>query len=180
MTAQLTCRRADMDDATTLAGLYEDVVRRLRDHGIDQWKSGAKDERHFERVIGSATAEVWLAYDGSGPLGAYELWWSDEQAWGEQPPVAGYVHRLMARPGAPAGTGRALLRDAEHRIAAAGRELSRLDVMVTSPRLRTYYEEAGYAVVGELMDKLAADGTPYGVLLMERPLGQEGPGGHGG
>ncbi|WP_409235981.1 hypothetical protein [Streptomyces sp. PA5.6] len=40
--------------------------------------------------------------------------------------------------------------------------------------------EAGYAVVGELMDKLAADGTPYGVLLMERPLGQEGPGGHGG
>ncbi|MEU5895742.1 MULTISPECIES: N-acetyltransferase [Streptomyces] len=171
MTAQLTCRRADIGDTATLAGLYEDVVDWMLDHGIDQWKSGAKDERHFERVIGSSTAEAWLAYDGSGVLGAYELWWSDEQAWGARPPVAGYVHRLMARPGAPAGTGRALLRDAERRIAAAGRELCRLDVMVTSPRLRTYYEEAGYAVVGELTDKLAADGTPYGVLLMERPLG---------
>ncbi|WP_055564897.1 GNAT family N-acetyltransferase [Streptomyces atriruber] len=171
MTAQLTFRGADIDDAALLVGLYEGAARWMLDHGIDQWQPGAKDERHFERVIGSSAAEVWLAYDGSGVLGAYELWWTDEQAWGAQPPVAGYVHRLMTRRGAPAGTGRSLLRDAERRIAAAGRELSRLDVVTTNPRLHTYYEEAGYAVVGELADKVAADGAPYGVLLMERPLG---------
>ncbi|MEV7191519.1 N-acetyltransferase [Streptomyces sp. NPDC093510] len=171
MTAQLTFRSADMDDIATLVGLYEGAARWMLDHGIDQWKPGAKDERHFRRLIESRSEEVWLAHDGSGALGAYELWWSDEQAWGVQPPVAGYVHRLMTRRGAPAGTGRALLRDAERRIAGAGRELSRLDVVVSNPRLRTYYEEAGYAAVGELADKPAADGSPYGVLLMERPLG---------
>ncbi|MFH8605945.1 GNAT family N-acetyltransferase [Streptomyces sp. NPDC018029] len=170
MTAQLTVRSADIDDTATLVDLYEGAARWMLEHGIDQWNPGAKDERHFRRLIESPSAEVWLARDGAGILGAYELWWSDEQAWGAQPPVAGYVHRLMTRRGAPAGTGRALLRDAERRIAAAGRALCRLDVMVSNPRLRTYYEEAGYAAVGELRDKPSADGRPYGVLLMERPL----------
>ncbi|MEU1144049.1 GNAT family N-acetyltransferase [Streptomyces sp. NPDC005863] len=169
-TAHLSVRRATGDDIDTLVSLYEGAARWMLEHGIAQWQPGAKDERHFGRLIESPTAQVWIAHDGTA-LGAYELWWSDEQAWGVRAPVAGYVHRLMTRRGAPAGTGRALLRDAERRIAEAGRTLSRLDCVATNPRLRTYYEAAGYAVVGELADKAAADGTSYGVLLLEKPLG---------
>lgn len=42
--------------------------------------------------------------------------------------------------------------------------------MTNNPRLRTYYEAAGYRVVGEEPGKLAADGTRYGVTLWERPI----------
>ncbi|MFD4632732.1 GNAT family N-acetyltransferase [Streptomyces sp. NPDC058284] len=172
-TARLTVRPATDDDIDTLVSLYEGAARWMAERGIAQWQPGAKDERHFRRLIGCDCAQVWLADDGDegNAAGAYELWWSDEQAWGVQPPVAGYVHRLMTRRGAPSGTGRELLRDAERRIAAAGRGLARLDCVTSNPRLRTYYEEAGYTVVGELRDKRAADGGSYGVLLLERPLG---------
>ncbi len=76
-----------------------------------------KDAAHFRAVMRSG--EVWIGSDTDGRVcGAYELWWSDEDAWGVQPPVAGYVHRLMvARETAPAGTGRRLLEHAERRVA---------------------------------------------------------------
>lgn len=84
------------------------------------------------------------------------MWWADEPAWGEQPPVAGYVHRLMTRRGAPAGTGRAMLERAEQRIAQAGRDRCRLDCVSSNPRRREYCE--------------GADGSTYGVMLLEKDL----------
>ncbi|WP_055701133.1 MULTISPECIES: GNAT family N-acetyltransferase [Streptomyces] len=171
MTVQLAFRAADPGDTGTLAGLYDDAARWMLERGIDQWQPGGKDERHFGRLIDSAAQEVWLAHDGGEVAGAYEVWWDDEPAWGPQPPVAGYVHRLMVRRGARPGTGREMLARAERRIAEAGRALCRLDCVSSNPRLRTYYEEAGYALVGELPGKVAADGSTYGVLLMEKPLG---------
>ncbi|MFE0175865.1 GNAT family N-acetyltransferase [Streptomyces sp. NPDC059002] len=170
MTAQLTFRGADDGDTATLVGLYDDAARWMLDHGIDQWKPGGKDADHFRRLIASGAEEVWLAHDGDEVVGAYEVWWDDEAAWGVRPPDAGYVHRLMTRRGTRPGTGRAMLAAAERRIAAAGRGLCRLDCMTTVPRLRTYYEEAGYTAVGELPGKVAADGSLYGVVLMEKPL----------
>ncbi|MEU7645993.1 GNAT family N-acetyltransferase [Streptomyces huasconensis] len=166
----LTFRSADTTDTATLVGLYDGAARWMLERGIDQWKPGGKDARHFRRLITSGAQEVWLAEEGAEAVGAYELWWDDEAAWGVRAPVAGYVHRLMVRRGARPGTGRALLARAERRIAEAGRELSRLDCQSNNPRLRTYYEGAGYAVVGELPRKVAADGSTYGVTLMEKRL----------
>lgn len=170
MTAQVTFRQADTSDVDLLAGMYDGAARWMARNGIDQWKPGGKSAEHFGERI--AAGEVWLATDGGGPaVGAYELWWEDEEAWGPQPPVAGYVHRLMtARGAAPAGTGRALLAHAEGRIAAGGRAVARLDCLSDNPRLRTYYEAAGYRAVGEEAGKLAADGTRYGVTLLERVI----------
>lgn len=169
MTAQVTFRQADDRDLDLLVGMYDGAARWMLRNGIDQWKPGGKSAGHFrERLAGG---EVWLASHGDRAVGAYELWWEDEQAWGPQPPVAGYVHRLMAvRETAPAGTGRALLAHAEGRIAAGGRAVARLDCLSNNPRLRTYYEAAGYRAVGEEPGKLAADGTRYGVTLMERAI----------
>ncbi|MGA4848471.1 GNAT family N-acetyltransferase [Streptomyces sp. G5(2025)] len=169
-TQELTFRGADTADTATLVGLYDGAARWMLEHGIDQWKPGGKDAGHFRRLITSGVEEVWLAEEGAEVVGAYELWWDDEPAWGVRAPVAGYVHRLMVRRGARPGTGRALLARAERRIAEAGRELCRLDCLSTNPRLRAYYEGAGYTVVGELPGKVAADGSTYGVTLMEKRL----------
>ncbi|MFF8639651.1 GNAT family N-acetyltransferase [Streptomyces sp. NPDC015345] len=170
MTAQLTFRRADKADTATLTGLYDGAARWMLERGIDQWKPGDKDARHFRRLIDSGVEEVWLAEEGAEVVGAYELWWDDEAAWGVRAPDAGYVHRLMVRRGARPGSGRAMLARAERRIAEAGRELCRLDCVSANPRLRTYYEGAGYTAVGELAGKVAADGSTYGVTLMEKRL----------
>ncbi|MCX5390299.1 GNAT family N-acetyltransferase [Streptomyces sp. NBC_00094] len=169
MTTQVTFRQADEQDLDLLVGLFDGLAHWMVRNGIDQWKPGAKSAEHFRGRI--ADGEVWLALDGGRAFGAYELWWEDEQAWGPQPPVAGYVHRLMTdREAAPAGAGRVLLAHAEERIAARGRAVARLDSMTNNPRLRTYYEAAGYLAVGEEPGKLAADGTRYGVTLWEKAL----------
>ncbi|MBT2441477.1 GNAT family N-acetyltransferase [Streptomyces sp. ISL-36] len=176
MTAQVTFRQADAGDLGLLVGLFDGAARWMLRGGIDQWKPGDKGVEHFRTRI--AAGEVWLASDpgrGGGEVGrvvgAYELWWEDEQAWGPRPPVAGYVHRLMTdRESAPAGTGRALLAHAEERIGLRGRAVARLDCLSSNPRLRTYYEAAGYTAVGEEPGKLAADGTRYGVTLLEKSV----------
>ncbi|UNO42455.1 GNAT family N-acetyltransferase [Streptomyces sp. MST-110588] len=165
----ITYRPAGTDDLPALVGLYEGAVRWMRDNGIEQWKSGEKDEEHFRTRM--KEGEVWLAERAGRTVGGWELWWEDEPAWGPQPPVAGYVHRLMvARGDAPAGTGRAMLARAEQRIVEAGREVARLDCVTGNPRLRPYYEDAGYVVVGELTDKIGKDGSTYGVTLLEKRL----------
>ncbi|MGW0122476.1 GNAT family N-acetyltransferase [Streptomyces sp. NPDC003327] len=169
MTTQVTFRQADDRDLDLLVALFDRVAAWLVRIGVEQWRPGARDAGHFRERI--AVGEVWLALHEGRAVGAYELWWEDEQAWGPQPPVAGYVHRLMTdREAAPAGTGRALLAHAEGRIAALGRSVARLDSLTSNPRLRTYYEAAGYRVVGEEPGKLAADGSRYAVTLWERPV----------
>ncbi|MGW7274717.1 N-acetyltransferase family protein [Streptomyces sp. NPDC054864] len=169
----MTHRLAGEEDIPTLVALYDAAAHWMQGRGIEQWKPGEKGAEHFRGRI--ASDEVWLACDGETVTGAYEVWWADEPAWGEQPPVAGYVHRLMTRRGAPAGTGRAMLARAERRIAEAGRGRCRLDCVSTNPRLRQYYEAAGYTVVGELPGKVAADGSTYGVLLLEKDLREPRP-----
>ncbi|MEV0095309.1 GNAT family N-acetyltransferase [Streptomyces sp. NPDC050738] len=170
MNAQLTFRMADSPaDAETLVELFEGAARWMRESGIDQWKSGDKSAEHF--LLRMKEGEVWFAETAEGRVaGACELWWDDVEAWGEQPPVAGYVHRLMVdREVAGAGTGAALLAHAERRIAEAGRPFVRLDCVTSNPRLRTYYESAGYRVVGEFPGKVRArDGLVYGVTLLEK------------
>ena len=168
MTAQVTIRQADDRDLDTLVKLYDGVARWMLRHGIDQWRPGTRGPEHFRARI--AEGEVWLALHGDRAAGAYELWWEDASVWGPQPPVAGYVHRLMTdRETAPAGTGRVLLAHAEERIAATGRTAARLDCEARDPRLRTYYEGAGYGAVDRL-EKVAADGRRYAVTLMEKAL----------
>ncbi|MCX5407680.1 GNAT family N-acetyltransferase [Streptomyces sp. NBC_00335] len=168
----IVLRQAEEKDAGTLVALYDQAARWMAAHGIEQWKPGEKDPAHFRAVM--REGEVWLASDGNGhAVGAYELWWSDEDAWGIQPPVAGYVHRLMVeREAAPAGAGRRLLEHFERRIARAGRERARLDCVSTNPRLVAYYQSAGYRVVGEFPHKEGKDGRVYGVILLEKRLDQ--------
>ncbi|MGW8397642.1 GNAT family N-acetyltransferase [Streptomyces lydicus] len=164
----------DGPDVAVLVELYDAAARWMQASGIAQWRPGGKSEEHFR--LRMKEGEVWLAEAGGRTAGAYELWWDDEPAWGPQPPVAGYVHRLMVdRERAPAGTGRAILAHAERRIAEADREWARLDCLASNPRLRTYYEGAGYTVVGEQSGKQDEDngGSPYAVTLLEKRLGRQ-------
>ena len=164
-----TYRRATPADAPTLVRLRDTAALRQLARGIDQWKPGEKDETHFRTR--TQQGEVWLAYADSHLTGAYELWWDDPAAWGPRPADAGYVHRLMTVPHtSPPGTGRHLLTHAESRITAQGRPYARLDCLASNPRLRAYYESAGYRAVGEQQAKDGGTGSRYTVTLLEKRL----------
>lgn len=118
---------------------------------------------------------MWLAEAADRVVGAWELWWEDEDAWGPQPPTAGYVHRLMVDRGSvPPGTGRRLLRAAERRVAEAGRPLVGLDCLAANARLSAYYLDAGYRVVGRKEGKPQPGGAPRSFTLLEKSV-RDGP-----
>ncbi|MFI9563369.1 GNAT family N-acetyltransferase [Streptomyces rishiriensis] len=163
-------RRATPEDAPLLVRLRDTAALWQLARGIEQWRPGEKDEAHF--VDRMREGEVWLAHTDTALAGAFELWWDDPAAWGPRPPDAGYIHRLMTTPHtAPPGTGRRMLAQAESRIAATGRPYARLDCLSANPRLRAYYESAGYTVVGEQRAKQGGPGSPYAVTLLEKHLG---------
>ncbi|MFJ3235537.1 GNAT family N-acetyltransferase [Streptomyces sp. NPDC086787] len=165
----LTYRRATASDAALLVRLHGTAALWQLARGIDQWKPGEKDEAHFRTRM--REGEVWLAHADGRPAGAFELWWDDPAAWGPRPADAGYIHRLMITPHtAPPAAGRRMLTEAESRIAATGRRYARLDCLSTNPRLRAYYESAGYTVVGEQKSKDGGTGAPYAVTLLEKRL----------
>ncbi|WP_307826805.1 GNAT family N-acetyltransferase [Streptomyces pactum] len=166
----LRFRPATGTDLSTLVRLRDDAARWMLARGVTgQWRPGELDEDHFRRVM--ARGEVWLAEAREGVVGAWELWWEDEAAWGPQPPVAGYVHRLMVdRSTAAPGTGRLLLEAAERRVAAVGRGRVRLDCLATNPQLNAYYRAAGYRVVGHAEGKPQPGGVAKSFTLLEKRL----------
>lgn len=138
-----------------------------------QWQPGELDEGHFRQVMTSG--EVWVAEAADRLVGAWELWWADEDAWGPQPPLAGYVHRLMVeRTNAPPGTGQLLLQAAERRVAAAGRAWVRLDCLAGNARLNSYYLNAGYRVVGHKAGKPQPGGIRKSFTLLEKAVSAHG------
>ncbi|WP_053709534.1 GNAT family N-acetyltransferase [Streptomyces sp. NRRL B-3648] len=166
----LRLRTATEADSAVLVRLRDDAARWMAARGITgQWRPGELDEDHFGRVM--AHGEVWLAEIGGRVAGAWELWWDDEAAWGSQPPVAGYVHRLMVdRCVAAPGTGRLLLSAAERRVAEVGRTCVRLDCLAGNAPLNSYYQQAGYRIVGHKKGKPQPNGPTKSFTLLEKEL----------
>lgn len=171
----LRFRPAGASDLATLVRLRDDAARWMLARGVTgQWRPGELDEDHFRRVM--SHGEVWLAESAGRPVGAWEVWWEDEAAWGPQPPVAGYVHRLMVdRAAARPGTGRHLLRAAERRVSDAGRLLVRLDCLASNTRLTAYYTAEGYRAVGRVTGKPQPGAEPKSFTLLEKTLPPEDP-----
>ncbi|MFI6858611.1 GNAT family N-acetyltransferase [Streptomyces sp. NPDC050421] len=164
----LRFRPAHDTDLATVVRLRDDAARWMLARGVTgQWQPGELSGDHFRRIM--ETGEVWLAEAAGHVVGAWELWWEDEDAWGPQSSQAGYVHRLMVdRSRVPPGTGRQLLRAAERRVAETGRPLVRLDCLAGNVRLKAYYLDAGYRVVGHKEGKPQPGGAPKSFTLLEK------------
>ncbi|MEU1439378.1 GNAT family N-acetyltransferase [Streptomyces sp. NPDC005786] len=166
----LRFRPAHDADLTAVVGLRDDAARWMLARGVTgQWQPGELGGDHFRRIM--ETGEVWLAEAAGRIVGAWELWWADEDAWGPQSSAAGYVHRLMVdHRSVPPGTGRQLLREAERRVAGTGRPLVRLDCLAGNASLEAYYLDAGYRVVGRKEGKPQPGGARKAFTLLEKPV----------
>jgi protein-tyrosine phosphatase len=137
--------RASAEELDEVVAVLSEAAAWLRLRGIDQWP----DPYPAEWVAGSiGRGETYLARENGVVVGTITLRWADPAFWGEQPPVAGYVHGLAVRREL-AGRGPELLEWAEERVREAGRDLLRLDCRTENARLRGYYERHGFEHRGD-------------------------------
>jgi ribosomal protein S18 acetylase RimI-like enzyme len=140
-------RRAAPQDLDTVVAILSEAARWLLGRGIRQWPDPFPRDRAAALL---ERGEFYLARVDGEPAATFALLWSDPGFWGEQPPVAGYVHAIAVRRAyAGRGLGEQLLDWAEEQVAAAGREFLRLDCMSDNSVLREYYERLGFEPRGE-------------------------------
>jgi protein-tyrosine phosphatase len=156
---------AESGDAPALLGLRDELAAWMVANGIPGWQPGEMPLSSVEGAIDRG--EVFVLEDQGELVGSVSVMWSDPVIWGDRPDDAGYVHGLMVRRSrAGANLGRELLAWAELHIRRHGRPRARLDCVSTNKRLRRYYEDAGYTLVGfnDLRD------VTTGVLFSAAPL----------
>jgi GNAT superfamily N-acetyltransferase len=95
--------------------------------------------------------ELYLVEDSDNEtVGTITLQWADVPFWGEQPPEAGYIHRLaIRRAHGGQGVGRQMIEWAAEKTKAQGRWKLRLDC-TQSGELHQYYRSLGFVPVGEV------------------------------
>src|SRR5258708_10271480 len=144
----LTIVQASAEDVATCVAIEEDAVGWLRSRGIEP----GEPPRPLREIFADAIAreQMYLALRDGVPAAKLALTDADD-LWDDLPGDALYVHGLMVlRACAGQAVGRALLAWAARRAARLGKSLLRLDCDATNPRLRAYYESAGFALRGDV------------------------------
>ncbi|MBB6053252.1 GNAT family N-acetyltransferase [Armatimonas rosea] len=141
--------RATVDEAPLAAAILLEVSEWLVAIGQKNWEPEWFTPESM--VPNAERGELWLAWDGSDPVGTMLVAATDEDFWPEDAPGAAlYVHRVaVARRAAGRGVSQALLRQAEAETVAAGVPYLKLDCRADRPKLRALYEAAGFQRVDE-------------------------------
>jgi GNAT superfamily N-acetyltransferase len=156
-------RRAQQEDAVTVAGLLDEATVWVNDLGFSQWPLPFPRDQ-LAAAIDRGEVYVVESEDGEG-VATVSMLPDDPEYWGDQPPDAFYVHKLaVRRDQAGRGIGAAIVEWANAEAAEAGREFLRLDCLADNPGIRDYYEDLGFEHRGDLV----LDGRK--MSLYERPV----------
>jgi GNAT superfamily N-acetyltransferase len=141
----VTIRRAVEEDVSDVLAVLAEATAWLRTKGIVQWP-----DRFPRSVIAAAldSGGLFVATEGSAIVATVTLLWSDPSFWGDRDD-AGFVHRLVVRR-SHVGLGRTLLEWAADQVRSKGRSYVCLDCLGTNERMRRYYEDLGFRLVGEV------------------------------
>jgi GNAT superfamily N-acetyltransferase len=141
-------RRAQHEDAVTVAGLLDEASAWVDDLGFSQWPLPFPRDQ-IAAAIERGEIYVVEAEDGDA-VGTVSMQ-LDDPYWGDRPPDALYVHKLVVRRDqAGRGIGAAIVEWANAEAAEAGREFLRLDCLGDNPGIRTYYEDLGFQHCGDI------------------------------
>ena len=138
-------RTARTDDLDEVTDILAECSSWLRSKGIVQWP----DRFPPDQLLPSLEAgDLYVIDSGSALAATVTLQWSDPMFWGDRAD-AGFLHRMGVRR-SHAGLGAGIMQWACAEVSARGRRYLCLDCPSTNDRLRLYYEDHGYSVVGEL------------------------------
>jgi GNAT superfamily N-acetyltransferase len=156
-------RRADHEDADTVAGLLDEATVWVNELGFSQWPLPfPRDE--LAGAIDRGEVYVVEAEDGEA-VGTVTILLDAPIYWPDSPPDALYVHKFaVRRDRAGRGIGAAIVEWANAEAAEAGRDFLRLDCLGDNAGIRDYYEGLGFEHCGDLV----LDGL--NMSLYERPV----------
>lgn len=138
-------RTAQTDDLDEVIDILAECSAWLRSKGNLQWP----ERFPRDQLLPSLEAgDLYVVDNGSDLVATVTLQWSDPMFWGDRTD-AGFLHRMGVRR-SNAGLGAGILQWASAEVLARGRQYLCLDCLSTNDRLRRYYEDHGYSMVGEL------------------------------
>jgi ribosomal protein S18 acetylase RimI-like enzyme len=142
-------RRATADDVPAITQIRNDAHARKVANGDHAWgKEGDGFSEGWVRNSLSRRA-VYVLEQGGLLVGTFSLDWDDEDYWGAQEPVAGYLHGLSVRKGFNGlGIGRLMIDWCADQVRQQDRRFVRLGCDARNTRLCAYYESLGFVQVG--------------------------------
>ena len=161
-------RRGEAEDFEPARAVLTSAAAWARDRGIDRWWPVPFPAERLRPAL--ENGHLYVAESAGEIVATLVFQWEDRRAWGEQPPVAGYVHLLAVRKDRPLkGLGEILLAWAADRTRENGRGLIRLDCLATNDGLVRYYEGIGFRRVRVAPHPVP--GETRGVQLFEKEVG---------
>ena len=161
----LEIKKATTDEADQLANILAQAAQLKVALGDDAWATRDFTLELLREWIGEDDTYT-VRRDGS-IVATFALTWEDA-VWGEQLPIAGYIHKLAVSDSARGnGIGEKILDWASAYVAENSREFLRLDFPRQNQGLKNYYEKQGFVWVRDT--KVQRPGKVYLVHLYERP-----------
>jgi GNAT superfamily N-acetyltransferase len=143
-------RIATAEDVETVGALMDEATAWVNVLGHEQWPRPFPREQ-LAAAIGRG--EVFVADADGESVATVTVLADDPTYWGERPPDALYVHKLVVRRDrAGRGLGAELVAWVDDRAADAGRRFLRLDCLRDDPGIRAYYERLGFEHRGDFDD----------------------------
>lgn len=143
----LSYSEASQKDIPVISEILKDATLRKVSYGDTVWGSTGWLDKEIQDSLNES--KMYIIRQGEDVVGTVSLQWEDERSWGEQPPVACYLHRLAIKDRYKGqGMGAATVDWAEQQAANNDRHLLRLDCEESNVRLCAYYEKLGFVKVG--------------------------------
>jgi hypothetical protein len=162
-------RTAEPEDLDEIVDVLTECSAWLKSLGIIQWP----DRFSSDQLSPSLEAGDLYVVDADTRLAAtVTLQWSDSMFWGDRTDAA-FVHRMGVRR-SHAGLGRDILKWASGEALSRGRRYLCLDCLGTNHRLRGYYEDRGFSMIGEMSGPIDHAHTvahgPWTAILYEKAI----------
>lgn len=154
----------------------EDIkdIQAILGHGIRSklyrgdlaWGENVTDENQLKAII--AGGNLYIVRTEEDIVAVFMLFWDDPTRWGQQPHVAGYLHRFVVAPGLRGQhVGSQIIDLVCQEVAKNGRQYLRLTAPASNKKLQEYHLQNGFVRAD---DKAHPTHPSQPIAFFERPV----------
>ncbi len=131
------------EDIEDIRAILEHGIRSKMYRGDLAWGEAATDEKQLKAIV--AGGNMYVAHTEEDIVAVFMLFWDDPGRWGQQPPVAGYLHRFVVAPGLRGqNVGSQIIDLICKEVAKNGRQFLRLTAPADNEKLKAYHLKNGF------------------------------------